>query len=314
MKLKSYFSGTVEAAVDLARQELGEDALLVNARPATPETRHLGAYEVVFGLGTASSDAADERNDHHFAAELAQLRREMHRIRIALETRPGGQIQASAKTDPTLGLHGVERAIVALVGPPGAGKTSTLVKLAVHYGVASGRSTRILSADVHRIGASDQLKTLASLIGASCEVLETPQMLLRAIEDSRPDQLVLIDTPGLASSEIDDAGDLASAIASHLAMDTHLVLPASMKWPDMARAAERYLIFRPTKLIFTRLDETGDYAGLVAEAARQSLPISFLCAGQRIPEDIEPATQGRLHELTQAQPVTSQPESIGATA
>ena len=50
MKLKSYFSGTVEAAMELARQELGEEALLVNARPATPETRYLGAYEVVFGI------------------------------------------------------------------------------------------------------------------------------------------------------------------------------------------------------------------------------------------------------------------------
>ncbi len=54
MKLKSYFSGTVEAAVELARKELGEDALLVNARPATAETRHLGAYEVVFSAPMAS--------------------------------------------------------------------------------------------------------------------------------------------------------------------------------------------------------------------------------------------------------------------
>ncbi len=55
MKLKSYFSGTVEAAMELARKELGEDALLVNARPATPETRHLGAYEVVFGVTSRSA-------------------------------------------------------------------------------------------------------------------------------------------------------------------------------------------------------------------------------------------------------------------
>jgi flagellar biosynthesis GTPase FlhF len=53
MKLKSYFSATVEAAVEQARQELGEDALLVNARPSTPDTRHLGAYEVVFGAAGA---------------------------------------------------------------------------------------------------------------------------------------------------------------------------------------------------------------------------------------------------------------------
>jgi hypothetical protein len=53
MKLKSYFSGTVEAAMELARKELGDDAFLVNARPAAPEARYLGDYEVVFGLGDA---------------------------------------------------------------------------------------------------------------------------------------------------------------------------------------------------------------------------------------------------------------------
>ena len=73
MRLKSYFSGTVEAAIDLARRELGEDALLVNARPSTPETRSLGAFEVVFGVSdnfretsaaggsTAASDASGAR-------------------------------------------------------------------------------------------------------------------------------------------------------------------------------------------------------------------------------------------------------------
>ncbi len=58
MKLKSYFTGTVEAAMELARKELGDDALLVNARPATPETRHLGAYEVVFGTTSATAPPA----------------------------------------------------------------------------------------------------------------------------------------------------------------------------------------------------------------------------------------------------------------
>ncbi len=65
MKLKSYFSGTVEAAMELARKELGEEALLVNARPATPETRHLGAYEVVFGVAAKQADAPQAvRPDH----------------------------------------------------------------------------------------------------------------------------------------------------------------------------------------------------------------------------------------------------------
>src|ERR1700722_12966877 len=108
MKLKSYFSGTVEAAMVLARQELGEEALLVNARPATPETRYLGAYEVVFGIPprpmpasapppTASfapklerADRERESNDR-LAQEVAGLKREFERMmRSFVETHAPG--------------------------------------------------------------------------------------------------------------------------------------------------------------------------------------------------------------------------------
>src|SRR5215831_11838496 len=83
MKLKSYFSGTVEAAIALARNELGEEALLVNARPATPETRYLGDYEVVFGVqddGSAAPASAPWHGANRLAEELAELKREFDRI------------------------------------------------------------------------------------------------------------------------------------------------------------------------------------------------------------------------------------------
>src|SRR5712692_466474 len=87
MKLKSYFSGTVEAAIDLARRELGEEALLINARPATPETRSLGAYEVVFGVPPKFGSAAfgvvppaKTQPTDRLTQDVAELRREIERI------------------------------------------------------------------------------------------------------------------------------------------------------------------------------------------------------------------------------------------
>src|SRR5438128_3428345 len=87
MKLKSYFSGTVEAAISLARRELGEEALLINARPATPETRSLGAYEVVFGIpptfqGVAIGAAPPVKAQpaDRLAQDVAELRREIERM------------------------------------------------------------------------------------------------------------------------------------------------------------------------------------------------------------------------------------------
>src|ERR1700744_6299366 len=99
MKLKSYFSGTVESAMELARKELGEEALLVNARPATPETRYLGAYEVVFGIPPRQIETApvppsyrpaerppssEGQGNDRLAAEVAGLKREFERMMHSL--------------------------------------------------------------------------------------------------------------------------------------------------------------------------------------------------------------------------------------
>jgi flagellar biosynthesis protein FlhF len=72
-----------------------------------------------------------------------------------------------------------------------------------------------------------------------------------------------------------------------------------MKPADMARTIERYAIFQPAKLLFTRLDETACYGALISEASRRGLPISFLAGGQQIPDDIEPAGKQQLAELVQ---------------
>jgi flagellar biosynthesis protein FlhF len=90
---------------------------------------------------------------------------------------------------------------------------------------------------------------------------------------------------------MEDGADLASLIASHPEIDTHLVLSASMKPADLSRVVDRYEIFQPKKLLFTRLDETDRYGALISEAARRQLPISFLSKGQQVPDDLEPASK-----------------------
>ena len=331
MKLKSYFSGTVEAAMELARKELGEDALLVNARPAAPEARHMGAYEVVFGAtdGPRRTPApADHAAQDTVRRDLADMKREIERLSkclsgarlfaaspaeesglaaqlMAQELDPilaqtaarGGSLEDFFEVDASLGRRGAARAVVALVGPPGAGKTTTLIKLAARYGLASRKPAQILSADVFRIAAADQLRSLASILGIGCEVVETPVALAQALEEHRHKDFVFLDTPGLGRDDLEDGADLARLIASHPEIDTHLVLSASMKPADMARVIERYEIFQPKKLLFTRIDETASFGPIVNEASRRELPVSFLATGQEIPDDLEPATKARLTEL-----------------
>jgi flagellar biosynthesis protein FlhF len=117
------------------------------------------------------------------------------------------------------------------------------------------------------------------------------------IEEQYNKDLILIDTPGLARADLEDCRELAQMIGSDPEIDTHLVLPASMKADDLARQVDLFREFRPRKLIFTRMDETSHYGSLLSLAARTRLEVSFLAQGQRIPDDLEAATKEGLVKL-----------------
>jgi flagellar biosynthesis protein FlhF len=124
---------------------------------------------------------------------------------------------------------------------------------------------------------------------------ETPLALAHAIDSAPPETLLLIDTPGLTPASMADSGrDLVAFLRSRQDIDTHLVLTASMRQADLDRAVDLFRVFRPSKLLFTRLDETDSTAAMFCEAARTSLPLSFFSTGQTIPEDLEPATKTRI--------------------
>lgn len=390
MKLKSYFAGTVEAAVEQARQELGPDAVLVDTRKAPKEAKHLGEYEVVFALMPVREATGElPASNAGFTAasvpgepllrEFTALRRQVDEIRKAIwrsarnassrelsssrlsdmtaalmeaevdprlaqeiaacvearlqgdpllgvpqpEGEPGAACEigdASAEprdsavgdsgarveqafvaelssrllVDPVLGRPGGEPRVVALVGPPGAGKTTTLVKLAIAYGLTGRRPVQLLSLDNYRVAAAEQLRTYAAILGVGFQVLETGWALVQAIEEHRRKQLILVDTPGYSPAGIESAAELAAFISGHPEIDTHLVLAASTKSADLSSAVDRFEIFRPSKLLFTKVDETCSLGLVFSEAVRTGKPVSFLATGQQIPEDLEAATKERI--------------------
>jgi len=177
------------------------------------------------------------------------------------------------------------------------------VKLAVQHGIAANSNVQVFTTDTYRIAAAEELRSYAAILGIGCQVLETPRALAQAIEELnqkaelRQRNLILIDTPGLCRWEMEALDDLAKLLATRSDVDTHLVLPASMRAADLRRAAEQYSIFQPRKLLFTRMDETETFGSLLSRSIRMGKPISFFSRGQRIPEDIEPATGDLLLDL-----------------
>jgi flagellar biosynthesis protein FlhF len=186
------------------------------------------------------------------------------------------------------------RRVIGLVGPTGVGKTTTAAKLAAHAR-RDGRSVTFVACDLHRVGAVDQLRRYADLIGARFFTASNRNELLTAIEAAGTD-VVIVDTAGrMPRMDGLEATLTAESFSKHpetkgYARHVLLCVPASMRAGDAARIVRSYGPLSPTAIAVTKIDETDTPAGIVHAAAAAKRPVSVLCFGQRVPEDIAPAT------------------------
>lgn len=192
------------------------------------------------------------------------------------------------------GLTGRAPVIAVLAGPPGAGKTSALVKLAMREGVARRRATAIISTDGFRVAASEQLRTYATILGLPFTVAETPDGLRQAIASNAARDLILVDTPGFSRGDSDWAAEWASLLREIPGAVCHLVLPANLRTAELIETLRWWSVFSPSALIFTRLDETDRIGAWVTAAVESSLAVAYFSTGQKIPEDLEPASAARI--------------------
>ena len=126
--------------------------------------------------------------------------------------------------------------------------------------------------DDFRVAGADQLRSYAAILGAGFQALDNVGALAQALDEYRGKRLVLIDTPGYGPRDMDRAADLARFLSTRPDIATHLVLTASMKSADLTHVAERFEIFRPSSLLFTRLDETACFGTAFSLSVRQRKP------------------------------------------
>jgi len=186
---------------------------------------------------------------------------------------------------------------LALVGPTGVGKTTTVAKLAATFKLRQGKRVGLVTSDTYRIAAVDQLRTYAEIIGLPLKVAMSPSDMAAGCQSLCDCDIILIDTAGRSPRDPGRIDELRQFIAAARPHQTHLVLSSVASESVMLEAANRFLPMSPDRVIFTKLDEAVKLGVLITVARRISLPLSYLTTGQEVPDHIEPGRAERLAEL-----------------
>lgn len=180
-----------------------------------------------------------------------------------------------------------EGGVIALVGPAGAGKTTTLAKLAARYVLKHGpQSIALASMDNYRIGAQEQLKTLGRILDVPVIQIDPTQPLSKSLESVARKRLILVDTAGLPASDPMMRIQLEALAERGIRAKNYLVLPATSQSQVLKATWHHY---RPCGLagcILTKLDEAGSLGDVLGLTISQHLPIAYLADGPRIPDDL----------------------------
>lgn len=179
------------------------------------------------------------------------------------------------------------RGVIALVGPAGMGKTTTLAKMAARFVLKYGaKNVALASMDGYRIGAQEQLKTLGRILNVSVTQIEPGESLVAAIEPLAKKRLVLVDTAGLPASDPALRMQLEALASRSLKSRNYLVLGATSQEQVLKAAYNTYQRCGLAGCVITKLDEALSLGEVLGVVVGQNLPVAYLADGPRIPDDL----------------------------
>lgn len=220
------------------------------------------AYEYTTRLGTSGVDEAT------LAAHLANL------------------VESDLPICRPIHLASGEQRIVALVGPTGVGKTTTIAKLAANFRLKQQQRVGMITVDTYRIAAVEQLRTYAEIINVPMEVVSTPREMRDAVRRLRDLDLLLIDTAGRSPRDELKLQELRAMLGEAQPDEVHLVLSATASANSLVKSAEQFAGVGTTALTLTKLDESHGLGCLLPLLRTARLPLSYLTHGQNVPQDI----------------------------
>ena len=213
---------------------------------------------------------------------------------VLLKARMARMIEEEIHVTGPLRVTPGQRRLVALVGPTGVGKTTTIAKLAGNFHLRERRRVGLITVDTYRIAAVEQLRTYADIIDLPMEVVSTPREMRQAVERLADLDLILMDTAGRSPRDEVKIQELRSMLAEAEADEVHLVLSSVNSLENLKKTAQQFADVGVTALVLTKLDEATGLGNIIPLLRSCRLPLSYVTHGQNVPDDIAAADRRRL--------------------
>jgi len=285
-----------------------QESLQVQSSPRRRPSRLQRAIEALGALGLEPEYARDIASDWFSVEE-----RDEPGARAEVEAAVQAGIERLCRADAEISAKAPERRrVIAIVGPTGVGKTTTLAKLAAREVLESGRRVALLTCDTFRIAAVEQLRMYARIVGVPLRVIDKPEEMKACLSVFRDYDLILMDTPGISPKLPEQMNKLNTILAPDSTrpigptgligpmnhpIEKYLVLSSATKTEETIKAWKTYGALGIDRLILSKTDESVRFGCLLPVLKASGNPVAFLTNGQRVPEDLQSATASNLLSL-----------------
>lgn len=312
MKTRTFRGESVQAIMQQVREELGGHGLILNTL-----RKEDSLIEIEVELVSLDSDGREAEAEELSLEDTADLARDADAAAALVLNRVGRDIQmicrrylTGGESDAEMLAKGLGEALsfdatvppkartIAMIGPSGAGKTTTIAKLIAHIQAAFDTTIGVILADQSQSAQEISLEIFAQIVGVPAVSvdcgLDVRQQIPEALARLRDCELVFIDTPGVGASEKNRLQYVERLLDSCHDLETMCVLPAPSEERELKSLAQAYRRFDCSRLILTKVDQAGYLGPALNEAYRSGLPLGFITGGARVSDEVEPASARRL--------------------